>query len=95
MVASLPALFIYESAGDQKSVKQQKRDNTSVDHTVLCMPPHLHSNMPEEENKNDCSLKSSHVRLCASLGEPGKRAKQPVNEIDIDRGSGEPAWSLL
>lgn len=87
--------FFYESAGDQKSVKQQKRDNTSVDHTVSYMPPQLHSNMPEEENRNDCSLKSSHLPLCANLVEPGKRAKQSVNETGIDRGSGEPVWSLL
>lgn len=87
--------FFYESAGDQKSVKQQKRDNTSVDHTVSYVPPRLYSNMPEEENQNDCFPKSSHVPPCASLGESDKRAKLSVNEIRISKGSGESAWSLL
>lgn len=87
--------FFYESAGDQKSVKQQKRDSTSLDHTVSYTPPQLYSTMPEEENQNDCLLKSSHVPLCASLGELDKGAKLSVNEISINKSSGESAWSLL
>lgn len=87
--------FFYESAGDQMSVKQQKRDNTSVDHTVSYMPPQLYSNMSEDENQNDCFLKSSHGPLCASLGESDKRAKFSVNKIRINKGGGELAWSPL
>lgn len=78
--------FFYESAGDQKCVKQQKRDNTSVDHTVSYVPPQLYSNTPEKENQNYCFLKSSHVPLCASLGESDKRAKLSVNEISVNKG---------
>lgn len=85
----------YESAGDQKSVKQQKGDNTFVDHTTSYMPPQLYSSMPEEENQNDCFVKSIHVPLGASLGESDKRAKLSANEISINKSSGESAWTLL
>lgn len=93
-MASLPALFCM-SQQDQKSVKQEKRDNTSVDHTVSYMPLQLDSYMSEEENQNDCFLMSSHMPLCASLGESHKRVNVSVNEISINKGSGESSWSLL
>jgi len=59
------------------------------------MPPQLYSNMPEEQNRKGCFRRSSHVPLCASLGESGKRAKLSVNGIRMNTGSGEAAWSLL
>lgn len=86
--------FLYESAGDQKSVKQQKGDNTFIDRTTPHMPLQLYSGMPEEENQNDCFLKSSHVPLSAGLVEMDKRANS-ANEISINKGSRELAWSLL
>lgn len=85
--------FLWVSRGSK--VSQQKGDNTFVDHTTSYMPPQLYSSMPEEENQNDCFVKSIHVPLGASLGESDKRAKLSANEISINKSSGESAWTLL
>jgi len=80
--------FLYESAGDQKSVKQQKGDNTFIDRTTPHMPLQLYSGMPEEENQNDCFLKSSHVPLSAGLVEMDKRANCLQMRLALTRAVG-------
>lgn len=78
----------YESAGDRKSVKQQKGDNAFIDHSIPHMPPQLYSSMPEEENQNDCFLKSIHVPLSVGLVEMDKRANCLQMRLASTRAAG-------